>query len=71
MKDLELSNKLEESLEMLAALQEEGFIVVPSVPSAAMIKEAQKVCNLTEAQVQKIYFAMTSVTQDDIPVQVH
>mgnify|MGYP003571561153 CR=1 FL=1 len=71
MKDLELSTCFDESLEMIRALNEEGLIIVPSMPSECMIREAQKVCNLSETQLKKIYFAMTSVTQDDLPYQVN
>ena len=71
MKDIELSNHLAESLEMLRALNEEGLVIVPAVPSLPMIEAAEKVCNLSESQVRKVYATMIAFADDEIPSQVN
>ena len=71
MKDIELSNCLEESLEMLRALNEEGLVIVPAIPSLPMIEAAQKVCKLPEQQLRKIYAAMIAFADEEIPKQVN
>lgn len=71
MKELQLSNHLEESLEMLQALNEEGLMIVPSVPTEAMVNAAKSFCNLSEADIRKIYFAMTSFADDEIPMSTN
>ena len=71
MKDLQLSNHLEESLEMLQALSEEGLMIVPSVPTDAMIDAAKKLSNLSDSDIRRIYFAMTSFADDGIPVSTN
>ena len=71
MKDIELSNHLDESLEMLRALSEEGLVIVPAIPSLPMVEAAQKVCKLSESQVRKIYTAMISFADEEIPTQVN
>ena len=68
MKELQLSNHLEESLEMLQALNEEGLMIVPSVPTDAMINAAKRLCDLSDADIRRIYFAMTSFADEGIPM---
>ena len=68
MKELQLSNHLEESLEMLRTLTEEGLMIVPSVPTDSMIAAAKRLCNLSESDIRRIYFAMTTFADDEIPV---
>jgi len=67
MKDLQLSNHLEESLEMLQALNEEGLMIVPAIPTKQMIQAAKELCNLSEADIRRLYFAMTSFADEGIP----
>ena len=71
MKDLQLSNHLEESLEMLQALNEEGLMIVPSVPTESMINAAKKLTNLSDSDIRRIYFAMTSFADEGIPVSTN
>ena len=71
MKDLQLSNHLEESLEMLRSLNEEGLMIVPSVPTPAMIGAAKQLCNLSDADIRRLYFAMTSFADEGIPVSTN
>ena len=67
MKELQLSNHMEESLEMLQALNEEGLIIVPTVPTKAMIEAARKVSDLSEKEIRRIYFTMTSFADEEVP----
>ena len=71
MKDLQLSNHLEESLEMLQALNEEGLMIVPSVPTETMINAAKKLTNLSDSDIRRIYFAMTSFADEGTPVSTN
>ena len=71
MKELQLSNHLEESLEMLQALNEEGLMIVPSVPTDAMINAAKRLCDLSDADIRRIYFAMTSFADEGTPVSTN
>ena len=71
MKELQLSNHLEESLEMLQALNEEGLMIVPTVPTEAMINAAKRLCNLSDSDIRRIYFAMTTFADDEIPVSTN
>ncbi len=71
MKDLQLSNRLEESLEMLRALNDEGLIVVPAIPTEAMIAAAQRLLTISEADIRKLYFAMTTFANDELPVSTN
>ena len=71
MKELQLSNRLEESLEMLQALNEEGLMIVPSIPTESMISAAKKLCNLSDADIRKIYFAMTTFADESIPMSTN
>ena len=71
MKDLQLSNCMEDSLEMLRALNDEGLIIVPSVPTEAMIKAAKKVLDLSEKDIRKLYFTMTSFADEEIPMSTN
>ncbi len=71
MKDLQLSNHLEESLEMLQALNEEGLIIVPAVPTQTMLAAAKKLSNLSESEIRKLYFAMTSFADEEIPASTN
>ncbi len=68
MKDIELSNRMEESLEMLHALNEEGLMIMPIVPNEAMVQSAKKVCDLSESEIRKLYFAMATFADTGIPV---
>ena len=67
MKDLQLSNHLEESLEMLQALNEEGLMIVPAIPTPTMIQAAKQLCDLSDADIRRLYFAMTSFADEGIP----
>lgn len=67
MKDLQLSNRMEESLEMLQALSDEGLLIVPAVPTKMMIDAARKIADLSEKDIRKIYFTMTSFADEEIP----
>ena len=67
MKDLQLSNRIEESLEMLQALNDEGLIIVPAVPTKAMIDAAKEISDLSEKDIRKLYFTMTAFSDDSIP----
>ena len=71
MKELQLSNHLEESLEMLQALNEEGLMIVPTVPTASMIAAAKRLCDLSESDIRRIYFAMTTFADDEIPASTN
>ena len=71
MKDLQLSNKMEESLEVLQALSEEGLIIVPAVPTEIMINAAKKLSNLSETEIRKLYFAMTSFADEEVPMSMN
>ena len=71
MKDLQLSNRMEESLEMLQALSDEGLIIVPAVPTEMMIKAAKKLSNLSETEIRKLYFAMTSFADEEVPMSTN
>ncbi len=71
MKDLQLSNRLEESLEMLRALNDEGLIVVPAIPTEAMVAAAKRLLNISEADIRKLYFAMTTFANDELPVSTN
>ncbi|MBO5997956.1 MAG: hypothetical protein J6P93_05465 [Alphaproteobacteria bacterium] len=71
MKDLQLSNRIEESLEMLQALSDEGLIVVPAIPTETMISAAKKISNLSEKEIRKIYFTMTSFADEEVPISTN
>ena len=71
MKELQLSNHLEESLEMLQALNEEGLMIVPTVPTESMINAAKRLCNLSDADIRRVYFAMTTFADDEIPMSTN
>ena len=71
MKDLQLSNRIEESLEMLQALNDEGLIVVPAIPTATMIEAAKKISNLSETDIRKLYFTMTSFADEEVPISTN
>lgn len=71
MKELQLSNHLEESLEMLRALSEEGLMIVPTVPTDSMVAAAKRLCNLSDSDIRRIYFAMTSFADEGTPVSTN
>ena len=71
MKDLQLSNRIEESLEMLQALSDEGLIVVPAIPTETMVSAAKKISNLSEKEIRKIYFTMTSFADEEVPISTN
>ena len=71
MKELQLSNHLEESLEMLQALNEEGLMIVPAVPTEAMIAAARNLCDLSDSDIRRVYFAMTSFADEGIPTSTN
>ena len=71
MKELQLSNRMEESLEMLQALNDEGLIVVPAVPTEAMIQAAKKISNLSEKDIRKLYFTLTSFAGEEVPISTN
>ena len=65
MKYTDLSETLQESLDALEALSEEGLMVVPTVPTPEMISAAMRVSDLTEEEVRKIYYAMITFSDED------
>ena len=56
---------------MLQALSDEGLIIVPAVPTEMMIKTAQKLSNLSETEIRKLYFAMTSFADEEVPMSTN
>ncbi len=66
MKYTDLSETLQESLDALEALSEEGLMVVPTVPTPEMISAAMRVSDLTEEEVRKIYYAMITFSDEDL-----
>lgn len=68
MKD-NLSEDLLESLNVLDLLQEEGLKIVPTYPTALMIQTGAQMTGLSEDMVQKMYLAMLSISDEDVPDQ--
>ncbi len=68
MKD-NLSEDLLESLNVLDLLQEEGLKIVPAYPTALMIQTGAQMTGLSEDMVQKMYLAMLSISDEDVPDQ--
>lgn len=68
MKNSEVSSQIEESLEMLRALNEEGLVVAPTTPTDEMISAAKSIANLTDDEIRKLYFSMITFAADDAAV---
>ncbi len=68
MKDI-LSEDLLESLNVLDLLQEEGLKIVPAHPTPVMIQAGVQLTGLSEDMVRKLYLAMLSFSDEDIPEQ--
>ncbi len=66
MKNL-LSDDLLESLNVLDLLREEGLKIVPAYPTPIMVQAGMQLTGLPEETVKKLYLAMLSISDEDIP----
>jgi hypothetical protein len=55
----------------LQALNEEGLMIVPAVPTEAMIAAARNLCDLSDSDIRRVYFAMTSFADEGIPTSTN